>query len=71
MLKALLFQNPIILAVLFMCAVYYAGNDYELCIQFSLAFLGYVAVMTLSVNTFWENVGMLFVLVLILAVLVA
>ena len=61
MLKALVFQNPIILIALFIAAMVNLNSNPRLFAELIIAMFGYFFVMLSANNTFFENMGMLLV----------
>lgn len=61
MLKAIVFQNPIVLIALFIAAMFNLNSNPRLFVELVIAMFGYLFVMLSANNTFFENVGMLLV----------
>lgn len=70
MLKAFLFQNPLILLGLFFGAMFNINSNPRLFAELIFAMFGYFFVMLASTNTFFVNVGVLAVMwVLLLGII--
>ncbi len=71
MLKALVFQNPIILIALFIASTLTVSSNPILSAKLLFAMFGYLFVMLSADNSFGENVGMCFAAFILLMYVVA
>ena len=71
MLKALIFQNPLILIALFIASTLTVSSNPILSAKLLFAMFGYLFVMLSTDNSFGENVGICLVAFILLVYVIA